>query len=288
MKIKTYGYSGYTGQVSRINEGLVSLGHSLVENPEEADLIYVNDRTFENFEILSKCRGKKILNVLDVPRRHLSNQKIEEWRRVLSCADVVTCISETVAKDVKSILGFNSKVIYNPVKDVRCEPEAGKAISQRFLYVGRANDPNKRFHLVKDFISSLKDHPVQSLAVCGSEDPRFGSYYGVVKDEDLNRIYNSVDIVLLPSFQEGIGLSMIEAIICRKFPICCLDNDTAREFLPEQFLCDPNVKSISEKAEDYLTNRNKYDSIILEMSNDYQEKFSKVSIARNIQKLIQL
>lgn len=286
MKIKTYGYSGYTGQISRINEGFKALGHDLIENPEEADLIYINDRTFEDLEILNRCKAKKIFNVLDVPARHLTQGKIDEWKSFLSKADVVTCISETVATDVRSVLGFEPKVIYNPAKEISYRPELKNSISQKFLYVGRANDPNKRFNLVKGFFANYcKVNPAELLAVCGTENPFFGAYYGMVSDEDLNKIYNSVEIIFLPSFQEGIGLSMIEALMARKFPICCDDNYTAREFLPENFLCKPNVESIMLKVKDYLENSLQYAQAIEELADKYSSQFNKVRIAQNIQNL---
>jgi glycosyltransferase involved in cell wall biosynthesis len=286
VKIKTYGYPGYTGQISRIDEGLKSLGHDLVDNPKESDLIYINDRTFEDLEVLNKCGARKIFNVLDVPVRHLNQKEIDKWKTFLSKADVVTAISETVSKDVKDILGFDSKVIYNPAKEISYNPELRCSIKQKFLYVGRANDPNKRFGLIREFfINYCKINPIELLAVCGSENPLFGAYYGVVSDEDLNKIYNSVEVVLLPSRQEGIGLSMIEALMARKFPICCDDSDAAKEFLPEAFLCKPEAESIMLKVKDYLENKATYAQEIERLGKKYSIQFNKISIARNIQSL---
>jgi hypothetical protein len=37
---------------------------------------------------------------------------------------------------------------------------------------------------------------------------------------------------------------MIEAMICGSIPVACSDNETAKEFLPKDFICEPNVKSI--------------------------------------------
>ena len=37
---------------------------------------------------------------------------------------------------------------------------------------------------------------------------------------------------------------MIEAIICGTIPITCSDNNTAKEFLPPDFICEPNPDSI--------------------------------------------
>ena len=36
---------------------------------------------------------------------------------------------------------------------------------------------------------------------------------------------------------------MIEALICGSFPITCTDNETAKEFLPLNFMCEANANS---------------------------------------------
>ena len=44
IKFAGLGWDGYTGQISRINEGMQELGHKLdLENP---DLIYCNDSSY--------------------------------------------------------------------------------------------------------------------------------------------------------------------------------------------------------------------------------------------------
>ena len=48
----------------------------------------------------------------------------------------------------------------------------------------------------------------------------------------------------MPSKAEGLGLPMIEGMICGSIPITCSDNFTAKEFSPKEFICDPNPDSI--------------------------------------------
>ena len=80
------------------------------------------------------------------------------------------------------------KVIYNPTKNVHYDEKIKK--NNDFLYVGRANDPIKRFHLVYDSLKKLEDSQ-RTLLVCGQQDPKFGKYLGYVSDEQLNELYNS-------------------------------------------------------------------------------------------------
>ena len=68
IKFAGLGWDGYTGQISRIKEGIQELGHSL--DSENPDLIYCNDPTQYINAIKLKRKFPKsflILNFLDVP-----------------------------------------------------------------------------------------------------------------------------------------------------------------------------------------------------------------------------
>ena len=150
-----------------------------------------------------------------------------------------------------------------------------------FLYVGRANDPIKRIKLVHDSIIKIPEG-LKNIKICGSENPGFGNYVGVVSDKDLNKLYNSSKFVLLPSKAEGIGLSMIEGMICGTIPVTCSDNLTAKEFSPSEFICEPNAQSIVNKIEEldkeYETKR----EMALKLGEKYKIQFDKKTIAKNI------
>jgi len=284
MKIKTYGYRGITDQITRIEEGFVKLGHEIINDIHDADIIYINDRTFEDISVLVNTNGKKIFNVLDIPIFALTKSDLNKWGFFLNHADVVTCISNTVRDDIKKYFNINAKTIYNPSKDVFHIKKEDKI--PRMLFVGRANEPTKRFNLIKSFFKYYNLDEKKILNVCGTENPNFGNYCGILSDEELNKQYNSCDVVLSPSSFEGLGLPMIEAIICKKMPICCKDNITAHEFLPDWFLCDPNISSINEKIRDYYKIRDKYDIVIEKLSEEYKKQFNKAEIAKNILRLV--
>lgn len=284
MKIKTYGYRFLTDQISRIEQGFKNLGHEIVADPSCADLIYINDRTFEDLEILKKYNCKKVFNILDVPYFNMNGDAYKRWKYFLSHADKVTCISEKVKKDVKYYLNIDAQVIYNPAKDVYNNGINNK--DPRMLFVGRANEPTKRFNLIKSFFSFYKLNDKKLLYICGTENPNVGNYLGLLSDDELNEQYNLSNIVLCPSIFEGIGLPLIESLICKKMPIACIDNETAREFLPVEFLCEPNIQSINNKIRDYFKNKQKYDSIISDLSEKYTNQFNKNSIAKNIINII--
>ena len=126
---------------------------------------------------------------------------------------------------------------------------------------------------------------VKNIKICGSENPNFGNYLGIIKDQELNKLYNASKYVLLPSAAEGIGLPMIEGMICGAIPITCSDNLTAKEFSPPDFICEPNaeaiVKKIEELNKDYRVKR----ELALEFGKKYKTQFNKKNIAMNIMNL---
>ena len=75
---------------------------------------------------------------------------------------------------------------------------------------------------------------------------------------------------------------MIEGMICGALPITCSDNETAKEFLPEDFICEPNPQSMLNKIEElnkeYETKRN----LALEYGKKYKIQFDKINIVKNI------
>ena len=279
MKISVFGMLPFS---NLIKEGFTKLGHEISD--ENPGLIYANDPRGYKEAIQIKKRYKEsplIFNLLDIPW-HMPN--IQQQTRLLvnqflNKADFVSVISLKVKKDLSQFFNKKIHVIYNPIKDVYYDEKILK--NNMFLFVGRANDPIKRFDLVRDTLIKIKDG-IKKIKVCGAENPNFGNYLGYVSDKELNNLYNSTQFVLLPSKAEGIGLPMIESLICGALPITCSDNETAKEFLPRDFICAPNPKSMLEHIKklenEYANKRN----LAFEFGKKYKEKFNKSSIAKNI------
>ena len=285
IKISILGADGYTCQIPRIKEGMKNLGHILSE--ESPSLIYANDATGYNKAMTLKKKFPSsylILNFLDVPWHfpNIDKQTKLLVEQFLTKADAVTVISFKVKKDLAKFLNKKIDVIYNPIKDVFHDKSIKK--NNTFLYVGRANDPIKRIDLVKESFLKIKNS-VKEIKICGSENPGFGNYLGVISDIELNKLYNSSKFVLLPSKAEGIGLPMIEGMICGAIPITCSDNLTAKEFSPPEFICEPNAQSIVNKIEGLDKEYENKRKIALKMGEKYKIQFDKKNIAENIIKI---
>ena len=282
IKISIFGADGYTCQMPRIKEAMQRLGHILSEDSPE--MIYSNDPTgYEKAMCLKKKFPSSFLifNFLDVPW-HMPNVDKQTKLLVehfLAKSDAVTAISYKVKKDLAKFLDKKIEVIYNPIKDVFYDESIKK--NNTFLYVGRANDPVKRTNLLKQAFSKTVNGIID-IKICGSEDPGFGTYLNVVSDQELNKLYNSSKYLLLPSKAEGLGLTMIEAMICGSLPIACSDNETAKEFLPKDFICEPNAQSILDKIEELNKEYDTKRKLALEYGKKYKIQFDKMSIAKKI------
>jgi len=285
IKVSIFGSDGYVCQIPRIKEGMRALGHILTD--ESPDLIYSNDPPgYEKALLLKKKYPKAylILNFLDIPWHRPNIQKQTELlaKNFFLKADAITAISFKVKKDMSKFYDKNIHVIYNPIKDIYFDNNVKK--DNIFLYVGRASDPVKRFNLVKESLSQIKNGE-KNIKICGTENPNFGNYLGVIKDDELNKLYNSSKFVLLPSSAEGIGLSMIEGMICGAIPITCSDNLTAKEFSPIEFICEPSAKSIKKKIEELEKDYENKRQIALKYGSKYKIQFDKKTIATNIMKI---
>ena len=135
--------------------------------------------------------------------------------------------------------------------------------------------------MVQESINKIPE-AIKNIKICGTENPGFGNYLGMISDAELNKLYNSSKFVLLPSKAEGIGLPMIEGMICGAIPITCSDNLTAKEFSPSEFICEPNTQSIINKIEELDKKYESKRKIALKIGEKYKTQFDKNNIVKNI------
>lgn len=251
MKVNLHGAVHWGSQLPRIEQGFIELGHEITPYSHEADLIYANNGPYDQI-LLDKCagkiRGKVILTLLDVPLHLGAAFDYDKTRTQLAQAGVVTVISEYVKWQCGEYLGLDSHVIYNPIKPVSRDPSAQLAERKRFAHIGRKSDPNKRHGLGAQAVRLLGYQP-NDVYLVGNE-MGWGDYCGVLSDENLNRVYNSVDFVLCTSKIEGLCLPVLESMAAGAIPVVCNDMTTRRELLPPEIFpeynaVDPTPESIA-------------------------------------------
>lgn len=280
FKVKIYGAKEYWCQVPRIEQGIKGLGHEVTLD-EDYDFIYANNFPYDSIDSQHNDSalwhdnkhlpqaGFKIFNVLDVPP-HIKDFPVDKLKDQLSHANVVTCISEPVQQQLKDI-GIDSHVIWNPIKDVFYDSGVKREIN--CLYVGRWNDPNKRFNLLDN---------IQKYVVGPTGDGVNGNYLGLVTDVSLNQLYNSTKIVALPSKFEGLGLPALEAMAAGAIPLVCSDNPNSK-LCPDFCVAEPNIESVTSTYNCLANHFEHYKHVITDEWTPWvQHKFSKFSVAKNI------
>jgi hypothetical protein len=289
MKIYCDGSRFYGDQISRIEQGFVQLGHEITPHPHEANLIYSNNPSPSRGLILKdKCEGKLqpnckiIFNVLDIPEWCFPNYDLNATYLELKQSDHVTCISEYVKTQLNRYFGLNATVIYNPAKDITdAQRKSGikKFPQYRAMMVGRLRDPSKRAELGVNALI-LAGFKESEVAIVGSEPIGWGSYEGVVSDERLNDLYNSVDFVVMSSLGEGLGLPALEGVLGGAVPAVCHDLTTFHEFFPPEFGSYPNPHSLALFLLKYPKSFN-LDAIKKKVT----EKTDKINVAGKIIKI---
>ena len=249
FKYKTFGARFCQGQIDRIDQGLNSIGG--IQDDVNPDFIYCNDSGFYDEALKFKKEispnSKLIINILDVPSMYIGkNFDLGKMFNQIKEADALTSISYFVQGQLIHYFNMYSTVIYNPIKDINFEQrKAGiRKYPFRAMLVGRINDLYKRGNLAIQslIMAGFQEHDV---VIVGSENPNFGTYLGVVDDEKLNDLYNSVDFVLMCSSFEGMGLPGLEAMAAGAVPIVCSDLTTVSEFYPRHLWNYPSPQCIS-------------------------------------------
>ncbi len=182
-------------------------------------------------------------------------------------SDVILTVSEYGKREVAKYVGIPGekiKVIYNAV-DERFRPlkleEVREYLRRRhyperyLLFVG-AIEPRKNIGtLLRAFKKIEKDFDNVYLVIAGPmgwlyedvfkkvEDLRVKDkvrFTGFVSDEELVYLYNGAEVFVYPSFYEGFGIPVLEAMAC-KVPVVVSDSSSLPEIVGDAgVLIDPN------------------------------------------------
>lgn len=208
-------------QVNAIRDAFESLGHEHIVDMHHDDsaFTFVGNPPFNDYIDFAKSKSKKIIfNVLDIPW-HVPeiDTIVAKLKEHLPLADKVTTISKAVQRDLKQYCDIDSDVIYYPMKPVKFTGEK-KYPQFRVAMVGRLLDPNK---YAATAIAALINAGFyeKEIAIVGPEYVGWGTRLGLISDEHLNDIYNSVDYVVMLDQFAGIGLPAVEAACCGAIPI---------------------------------------------------------------------
>jgi len=252
MKIFTSGARCVGSQIERIEEGFLQLGHEITTDITSAGLVYANNAWYDEIieaKKAGKIKGKIVFTVLDLAP-HVPDFPVQKLKEQLVYADHICTISKFVQQDLKNRAGFDSTVIYQPIKKVY--RTGVKKHNFKAMLVGRVNDPAKKaVESVQALIAAgLNGGDVITV---GREQPFYGgAWANSVNDEVLNEIYNSVDFVMCMSTSEGMGLPALEAMSVGAVPVLPRDLTTREEFFPTQVFPEYEFVKDAETAKDFM------------------------------------
>lgn len=296
MKICTANSSrGPHCQIMRIEDGFRSLGHEIVSDMREADLIYQNNFWFDDI-LAAKSRGeikaKIILNVLDVPEHIIHEFDLDKAMRQLKQANAVTSISQFVYGQVEKFFGIKSHIIYQPIMPVGISDfnEIYNNNTYKYLHVGRRYDPNKRFMYMVQALRTLNVSESE-IGLIGPELVSYGKNLGSISIKHLEQLYIKADFTFVLGRIEGIALSMLESMACGCIPVIFNDLTTRQEFLPSSAFPEydsiyPDGKSLTEFISRYqfdVSAKEDFKARLLKhYQNNWEYNMSGVGVAQKI------
>lgn len=303
IKVYLDGANGVPCQLSELRKGFIELGCDVTEYVTCADLIYSNNPSPTRTQIVKdkkdgklKPGAKLIFTVLDYPI-HLENtesfqKEIPQIRADLAAADAVCSISEYTQRMVKEKYGFDSFVVYNPIKSPSNSVTFSPEKTYKFLHCGRRYDSNKNFRLVAESMMML-GFGEKDLGLIGSEGG-WGSYIGTVSDENLYKYYFGAEYVFSCGEIEGLSLTIPESMAAGCVPVVHNKLSTKEELLPRSVF--PEYEQIDKTSNSiagfiyYLEkNLNHKENLKQRLSsfykNELEAKFNKKEVAKRIYNL---
>jgi glycosyltransferase involved in cell wall biosynthesis len=208
--------------------------------------------------------------------------------RAVKLAKRIIAVSQATKKDLENLLDVESekiKVIYQGLDErffKKTNPEIIEKVKKKFkikddyiLYLGTL-EPRKNilriieaFERLKEKILKIKDLKIQ-LVLAGAPGFSFKDIYerinlskykediilpGYIDPDDLDPLFEGARIFIFPSFYEGFGLPVIEAM-AKGVPVIASNIEAIYEIVKDNaILVDPlNIAEISRAMFDLLTN----------------------------------
>jgi glycosyltransferase involved in cell wall biosynthesis len=133
-------------------------------------------------------------------------QNVAKYRHAARTCDLIIADSEFTANDVSETLGFPRErlVVAYPGVDERFEPEGPRADGQPYVLMLARGEPRKNHPTLVDAVELVrKSRPELRLVA-----PQF------VPHDELDALYRGSAVFAYPSFFEGFGMPVLEAMAC--------------------------------------------------------------------------
>ena len=269
------------GGVGRYVKGLLKLLCKISPN----DVLLFTDPKSIKANLALFLKNKKYVVVHHLDKEPLYYQIIPFWgiKNLIDCFDGVICDSRFTRGQLvfRGVSKVKLRVVHEGIDPKLFRPRGRKrGLPKDYLLSVGTELPRKNMRGVLEALSGLKNEfPDLKLIKLGRarEGDREKTlriideldlkdrviFSGYVEDEELPRYYSGAKMLLLPSFLEGFGLPILEAMAC-KCPVVTSDRGSMKELCGgTQMLVDPNNSDdIVDKCRDLLVNNKKRDKQI--------------------------
>lgn len=283
------------------NAFCLSMFPSLVKNKSHFDIIHAHSHLFFTTNMCS------ILETLDpsvpfvVTNHGLIPASGPEWlykvyiptigRFVFNSADRILCYTEEEKARLKQEAGVRSKisVIHNGINtDLFC-PKKNKKQTNRLLWIGRFTKGKGLDYLIDAFSILSNRYPKLQLLLVGDGPEKNNildkiSKLGlenkvIIRDfcpnSEVCDMYNNSDIFILPSFEEGVPRTIMEAMACG-VPVVCTGLPHLVEMIKDVGITVPvkDSNALADAVSEIYSNPKLAEQLGLNGRNKAIEKYS--------------
>jgi glycosyltransferase involved in cell wall biosynthesis len=187
-------------------------------------------------------------------------------------SDAIICFSEFTKREILERIDIPSdrvEVIYHGIDhnlfQYKKNSDVNFALPKKFILCVGSIEPRKNLiNLLKAYnnldkkikqeykliLTGFKGWQNQEIVSLISQNKDYIDYLGYISDEELVAVYNLATLFVYPSFYEGFGLPVLEAMACGT-PVVCSNATSIPEVGGDAVVyCDPyNVDDITEKIE---------------------------------------
>jgi glycosyltransferase involved in cell wall biosynthesis len=261
--------------------------YKFIRRVKGEDILLFTDPKCVKANLAFMLRNKKYIVVHHLDKEPLYYRFIPSLGIIdlIDCFDKVICDSEFTRKQLldRGIAKEKTIVIYEGVDTKLFRPrQSGIGLPESYILSVGTELPRKNIKGVLEAMARLSDEfsnlklvkigrarsedrkrTIEIIRELGLEDKVI--FLGYVKDNDLSKYYSGAKMLLIPSFLEGFGLPILEAMACG-CPVVTSDRGSMKELCGgTQILVDPeDSEDIAKKCRSLLKSDKKRKRLIKE------------------------